>query len=45
MPELYEIPTSIEFLRDYVAKNMPVVIREGIFSTILRRNMKVINFC
>lgn len=31
VPELLEIPTSIEFLRDYVAKNMPVVIREGIF--------------
>lgn len=30
VPELFEIPTSIEFVRDYVAKNMPVVIREGI---------------
>lgn len=29
VPELYEIPTSIEFVRDYVAKNLPVVIREA----------------
>lgn len=29
VPEIFEIPTSIEFVRDYVAKNIPVVIREG----------------
>lgn len=34
VPELFEIPTSIEFVRDYVAKNMPVVIREGISNNL-----------
>jgi len=29
VPELFEIPTSTDFVRDYVAKNMPVVIREA----------------
>lgn len=27
--ELFEVPTSLEFLRDYVAKNVPVIIRSG----------------
>ena len=28
--ELFEIPSSLEFLRDYVAKNLPVVIRNAV---------------
>lgn len=27
--ELFEVPTSLEFVRDYVAKNVPVVIRNA----------------
>ena len=27
--ELFEIPSTIEFVRDYVAKNIPVIIRGG----------------
>lgn len=27
IPELFSLPTSLEFTRDYVAKNLPVVIR------------------
>lgn len=27
--ELFEVPTSLDFLRDYVAKNVPVIIRSG----------------
>lgn len=27
--ELFEIPSAIEFLRDYVSKNVPVIIRSA----------------
>lgn len=27
--ELFEVPTSLEFVRDYVAKNVPVLIRNA----------------
>lgn len=27
IPQLFSMPTSLEFARDYVAKNLPVVIR------------------
>lgn len=27
--ELFEVPTALEFMRDYVAKNLPVVIRNA----------------
>ncbi|XP_059616337.1 bifunctional peptidase and (3S)-lysyl hydroxylase Jmjd7 [Phlebotomus argentipes] len=27
IPELFDLPTSLQFTRDYVAKNMPVVLR------------------
>ncbi|XP_055680800.1 bifunctional peptidase and (3S)-lysyl hydroxylase Jmjd7 [Lutzomyia longipalpis] len=27
IPELFDIPTSLQFTRDYVAKNMPVILR------------------
>uniref|UniRef100_A0A336KNJ7 CSON013302 protein n=3 Tax=Culicoides sonorensis TaxID=179676 RepID=A0A336KNJ7_CULSO len=29
IPELFEIPSAMEFLRDNVSKNIPLVIREG----------------
>lgn len=29
IPELFSMPTSLEFARDFVAKNLPVVIREA----------------
>lgn len=30
--ELFELPSSLEFVRDYVAKNIPVIIRSGALS-------------
>ncbi|XP_052867338.1 bifunctional peptidase and (3S)-lysyl hydroxylase Jmjd7 isoform X1 [Anopheles cruzii] len=30
IPETFGIPTSLEFVRDYVAKNIPLVMRESI---------------
>ena len=29
MPELFDEPTALEFTRDYVGKNVPVVIRNA----------------
>ena len=43
VPELFEIPSSIEFVRDYVAKNMPVVIREGIVLNVKNDNVNLVN--
>lgn len=29
MAEVFEVPSSLQFVRDYVAKNVPVVIRNA----------------